>query len=56
MNRFDSANSTQTCFPPANWAQLEEVKATYDPHNLFRPLDYFRTDDGFSGVAGDADY
>jgi len=56
MNRFDSADSTETCFPPANWARLQEVKAKYDPHNLFRPLDYFRTDDGFSGLAGDSDY
>ncbi len=56
MNRFDTADSTETCFPPANWARLQEVKAKYDPHNLFRPLDYFRTDDGFSGLAGDSDY
>ncbi len=51
MNRFDSADSTQTCFPPDNWARLQQVKTEYDPHNLFRPLDYYRTNDGFSGVA-----
>ncbi len=56
MNRFDTADSTETCFPPANWARLQAVKAQYDPHNMFRPLDYFRTDDGFSGIAGDSDY
>lgn len=56
MNRFDTLDSTKTCFPPANWARLQQVKQAYDSKNLFRPLDYYRTDDGFSGVAGNADY
>lgn len=56
MNRFDTPESTETCFPPPNWARLQQVKATYDSKNLFRPLDYFRTDGGFSGIAGNADY
>ena len=56
MNRFDAPDSTETCFPAPNWARLQDIKETYDPHQLFRPLDYYRTDDGFSGIAGDADY
>ncbi len=55
-NRFDSADSSETCFPAPNWARLQQLKAMYDPHGLFRPLDYFRTDNGFSGIAGDSDY
>lgn len=56
MNRFDTAESTESCFPPPNWARLQEVKAAYDPDDLFRPLDYYRTDGGFSGIAGGTDY
>ena len=56
MNRFDAPESIETCFPPSNWGRLQQVKKAYDPRNLFRPLDYYRTDDGFSGVAGDSDY
>ena len=51
MNRFDTPDSAQTCFPPENWARLQTVKAQYDPHNLFRPLDYYRTDDGNGDMA-----
>ena len=56
MNRFDSPDSIETSYPSANWARLVDLKAQYDPHNLFRPLDYYRTDDGLSGIAGDSDY
>ncbi len=34
MNRFDSEDSTQTCFPPDNWARLQQLKMKYDPHKL----------------------
>lgn len=56
MNRFDTPESTETCFPPENWARLQSVKAHYDPHNLFRPLDYYRADHGFSDMAADIDF
>ena len=56
MNRFDTSDSTETCFPADNWARLTEVKSAYDPHSLFRPLDYYRTDNGFGAAAADLDY
>lgn len=56
MNKFDAPESVETCFPADNWARLVQVKAKYDPHSLFRPLDYYRTDEGTSGIAGASDY
>ena len=55
-NRFESPKSSETCYPASNWARLQQVKSAYDPHAVFGLLNYFRADDGFSGVAGDADY
>ena len=55
MNRFDSQGSIESCYPPENWARLQELKAQYDPHQLYRQLDYYRTDDGFGNQAADAD-
>ena len=56
MNRFDTPDSTETCFPPDNWTRLTEVKTTYDPHSLFRPLDYYKTNSGFGTAAADSDF
>lgn len=55
MNRFDNPDSIETCYPPENWARLQAVKRKYDPHHLYRGLDYYRTDDGFGNQAANAD-
>lgn len=56
MNRFDTPDSTETCFPPKYWARLQMRRLSMNPHNLFLPLDYYRADHGFSDMAADTDF
>lgn len=39
---FDNANDMQLCFESDAWQRLQRVKAWYDPHKLFRSLDYYQ--------------
>ena len=40
---FEDPMDTERSFPPANWVRVQAAKAAYDPHTLFRSLQYQST-------------
>lgn len=44
---FDKPEDTQQSFPAANWVRVQAAKLTYDPYNLFRDLNFYRSDGGY---------
>lgn len=40
---FENANDTRACYDAQSWARIERVKSFYDPFNLYRELDYYKT-------------
>ena len=52
---FDNANDSQLCYEPGVWERLHQVKQKYDPYNLFRELDYYKSQQGSSAIDGAPD-
>ena len=37
---FEEASDTERCFPADIWARVRSAKLQFDPHSLFRDLDF----------------
>lgn len=46
FQNFEQTNNTQMSFPPSAWAKVVAAKATYDPANLFRDLNFAHNQGG----------